>query len=57
MQLSSYNRTIMIYGIIFWGHSTHSDNIFSLQKRIIIYNGNQAGDSCVEHFKNVEILP
>ena len=31
----SYAHSIMTYGIIFWGSSPYSDNIFKLQKRTI----------------------
>ena len=31
----SYVHSIMVYGIIFWGSSPHSDIIFKLQKRTI----------------------
>jgi hypothetical protein len=34
MTYYSYVRSIMTYGIIFWGTSTHSDQIFKIQKRI-----------------------
>ena len=31
----SYVHSIIAYGIIFWGNSPHSNNIFKLQKRAI----------------------
>jgi len=31
----SYAHSIIAYGIIFWGNSSHSNNIFKLQKRAI----------------------
>jgi hypothetical protein len=31
----SYFHTLMSYGIIFWGISTYSMNIFKLQKNVI----------------------
>jgi len=39
----SYFHFIMLYGIIFWGNSHHSVNIFKIQKRIIriITNSNR----------------
>jgi hypothetical protein len=49
---------LMIYGIIFWGNSTCSDNIFRLQKRIIrIIMGVRTRDSCGELFKIVKLIP
>jgi hypothetical protein len=47
-----YFHSIMTYGIIFWGNSSHSGNIFKLQKRIIrIIMGARPRDSCRELFK------
>ena len=54
----SYVHSIMTYGIIFWGNSTVSYNIFRLQKRtirIIMNAGNRL--SCRELFKKLNILP
>jgi hypothetical protein len=51
-------HSIIAYGIIFWGISTHSKIIFKIQKRIIrtIMNvGNN--DSCRNLFKKLHILP
>jgi len=31
----SYVHSVIAYGIIFWGNSSHSNNIFKLQKRAI----------------------
>jgi hypothetical protein len=31
----SYFHSIMSYGIIFWGNSTHSHSVFKLQKKVI----------------------
>jgi hypothetical protein len=48
----------MMYGIIFWGSSPYSDNIFKIQKRtirIMMNVGN--GVSCRELFKKLNILP
>jgi len=30
----SYCHSILLYGIVFWGNSTYSSNIFKIQKRI-----------------------
>ena len=51
-------HSIMTYGIIFWGISPDSYNIFRLQKRairIIMSAGNRV--SCREQFKKLNILP
>jgi hypothetical protein len=48
----------MTYGIIFWGSSHYSDNIFKIQKRtirVMMNVGNRA--SCRELFKKLNILP
>jgi hypothetical protein len=39
----SYAHSIMSYGLIFWGNSTDSNNIFKIQKRLIriITNSNK----------------
>jgi hypothetical protein len=46
------------YGLIVWGNSTDSDDIFKTQKRIIriITNSNKDA-SCRELFKKLNILP
>ena len=48
----------MSYGIIFWGNSYHSVNIFKIQKRVIciITNSNRY-DTCRPLFKQLHILP
>jgi hypothetical protein len=54
----SYVHSIMTFGIIFWGISSLSYNIFRLQKReirIITNVGNRR--SCCELFKKINILP
>jgi len=54
----SYFHSIMSYGIIFWGNSHHSVNIFKIQKGIIriITNSNRY-DTCCPLFKQLRILP
>ena len=54
----SYAHSIMSYGLIFWGNSTDSDDMFKIQKRIIriIMNSNKNA-SCRELFKKLNILP
>ena len=54
----SYVHSIMPYGIIFWGNSPHSSNIFKLQKRalrLIMNVDNRV--ACCELFKKLNILP
>jgi hypothetical protein len=54
----AYFHAIMTYGLVFWGNSSHSGNIFKLQKRIIrIIMGTRPSDSCRELFKVLKILP
>jgi len=53
----SYVHSI-IYGLIFWGNSPHSTDIFKIQKRIIwIMTKSRSRDSCRHLFKRLEILP
>ena len=54
----AYVHSIITYGIIFWGNSPYSKNIFKLQKRvmrIIMKVDNRV--SCRELFKKLNILP
>ena len=54
----SYFHSIMSYGIIFWGNSHHSVNIFKIQKRIIrIITNPSRYDTCRPLFKRLRILP
>jgi len=56
--VASFFLSIMSYGLIFWGTSTHSEYIFKLQKRIIrVIKGARIRDSCREFFKILKILP
>ena len=51
-------HSIISYGIIFWGISTHSKIIFNFQKRIIrIITNSDNKDSCRDLFKKLNILP
>ena len=54
----SYADSIISYGIIFWGNSSYSDDIFKIQKRIfrIIMNSSRNA-SCRQLFKDLNILP
>jgi len=48
----------MSYGLIFWGNSTDSDDIFQIQKRIIrIITNSNKNASCRELFKKLNIPP
>jgi len=54
----SYFHSSLSYGIIFWGNSAYSSNIFKTQKRIIrIIMNARNRDSCHQLFKNLKILP
>jgi len=53
----AYFHSIVSYGIIFWGNSSNSKKIFTLQKRIIrIMVGAHPRTSCRQLFKKLEIL-
>ena len=54
----SYFHSILWYGIIFWGNSPYSSNIFKIQKRIIrpIKNGRNI-HLCYQLFTKLKILP
>ena len=51
----SYAHSITSYGIIFWGNSSHSEEIFKVQKRIIMNLSKNA--SCWQPFTELNILP
>jgi len=54
----SFFHSIMSYGIIFWGNSHHSINIFKIQKRIIrIMTNSNMRDTCRPLFNQLRILP
>jgi hypothetical protein len=54
----SYVHSIISYGLIFWGSSSHSKIIFKLQKRIIrILTNSNCRSSCRDLFKTLNILP
>jgi len=54
----SYAHSIISYGIIFWGNSSYSDDIFKIQKRIIrIIMNSSRNVSCWQLFKDLNILP
>jgi hypothetical protein len=54
----SYAHSVISYRIIFWGNSSHSKEIFKIQKRIIRTIMNLSKNaSCWKLFKEVNILP
>lgn len=54
----AYFHSIMSYGLIFWGNSCESKNIFLLQKRVLRIIANvKKTESCKELFKTHNILP
>jgi hypothetical protein len=47
----------MSYGLIFWGNSTYSTEIFKIQKKAIrIITESRGTDACRDLFKNLKIL-
>jgi hypothetical protein len=58
MTYYAYAHSIMSYGIIFWGISTHSNQILKIQKRIVrIITKARNKDSCRPLFRSLNILP
>jgi hypothetical protein len=54
----SYFHSLITYGIIFWGNSSHSIHVFRLQMRVIrIITGSRPRDSCKQLFKKLGTLP
>ena len=54
----SYVHSIIAYGVIFWGNSPYSNDIFRLQKRAIRIIMNAINRvSCCKLFKKFNILP
>jgi hypothetical protein len=48
----SYFHSVMTYGLIFWGNSSHVDKVFKLQKRVIgVIMGCSYRESCRDLFK------
>lgn len=53
----AYFESLMSYGLIFWGSSTHSNNIFKLQKKVVRLIAKVPNrTSCREYFKSFKIL-
>jgi hypothetical protein len=58
MVYHAYFHSLMSYGLIFWGNSSYSINIFRLQKKAIrIITGIGIRDSCRNYLKKLKILP
>jgi hypothetical protein len=58
MVYPSYFRSIIRYGIIFWGNSNNISRVFKLQKKVIrIISGAGFQNSCRDLFKKPDILP
>ena len=54
----AYVHSILSYGIIFWGNSSHSAEIFKVQKRIIrIIMNLSKNASCRQWSRELNILP
>ena len=49
----SYIHSVISYGIIFWGNSHLSDNIFKIQKRIRVITNSGRHDSCRDLHKKI----
>jgi hypothetical protein len=51
-------HAVMTYAIIFWGNSSHSTQVFRMQKKAIrIITGRGNRESCSNLFKELNILP
>jgi hypothetical protein len=51
-------HAVMTYGVIFWGNSCHSTQLFRMQKKAIrIIMGCGDGESCRNLFKELNIFP
>jgi hypothetical protein len=49
--------SLMNYGIIFWGNSSHSNKVFKLKKRVVrIITGSMSSNSFHDLFKDLNIL-
>ena len=58
MIYNAYVHSIITYGLIFWGNSSHSISIFKIQKRIIrIITQSHHRASCRDLSKSLNILP
>jgi len=50
-------HSVMQYGLIFWGNSTHSETIFKQKNILRIITGCRSTDSFRDLFKNWKTLP
>jgi hypothetical protein len=58
MVYHAYFHSVLCFGVIFWGNSPHSVEVFRLQKRVIqIICGIKNRDSCRDYFRQLKILP
>jgi hypothetical protein len=58
MDYLSYIHSNITYGIIFWGNSTGSDEVFKSQNTAIrIITNSHSSTSCRDLFKEINILP
>jgi hypothetical protein len=53
----SYFNSVMTYGMMFLGNSSHAERVFKLQKRVSLIKGCGYRDSCREHFRDMNVLP
>jgi hypothetical protein len=48
----------MTYGLIYWGNSSYAEKVFKMQKRVIqLMKECGYRESCIDHFKEINILP
>jgi len=53
-----YFHSVLQYGIIFWGNSTHARQVFKLQKRVVrVISGVGLRSSCRSLLRKLNILP
>jgi len=58
MVYCAHFHSIMNYGLILWGNSSHSAKMFKIPTTIIwIITGYRSRDSCRDLLKNLKILP
>jgi hypothetical protein len=48
---------LLSYGILFWGNSTHSNQIFKIQKRIVVIITKARNKDSCPLFRLLNILP
>jgi len=54
----AYFHSVLQYGIVFWGNSTHAHQVFKLQKRVVrVMSGVGPRSSCRSLFRKLNILP